>query len=530
MSLLAAFLSIVEDWRNVFPQQRTFQRGVRQALGSLICLGRRCLTRIIWTNGGQDRSWSAEYFLHSRCQWEPQELFRPILKQALDFCPQRLVGVAIDDTRLRKTGRSIPQAFYQRDPLSPPFHVNLVLGLRFLQASLLVPLHRNAPVSTRALPIRFQEVSRVKRPGKSATQEMHQRYREAAKQKNLSRSFVEMGQQLRQELDNAGGRSKVLVLAGDGSFCNRTCFGQIPERSVLLVRARKDAKLCYRALASEHGAPRRFYGTEKFTPEQVRQDQSREWKTTQIFYGGKRRKIRYKEVAEVYWQRGAKRRPLRLIVIAPTPYRKSQSKKLYYRDPAYLLTTDLRSSSKQLLQIYFDRWQIGVSRQGHIVQSVRDRPRSKDSDLVAGEAPWRESKTVEPSDKHTRKECAQRTRLQRAVNADVASLHESPVAETVYNVRKQQELSETSPTRRLSPAGYQRRHGVKDDVETGEALGARRRKLVEEMPAITASGKCWYRHQGDGSDRSTVDGRAAKRARREGSGPVNVPSVKARQG
>ena len=47
MSLLAAFLAIVQDWRNVFPQQRTFQRGVRQALGSLVCLGRRCLTRII---------------------------------------------------------------------------------------------------------------------------------------------------------------------------------------------------------------------------------------------------------------------------------------------------------------------------------------------------------------------------------------------------------------------------------------------------------------------------------------------------
>lgn len=360
MSLLAAFLAITADWDAVFPQQRTFRRAVRQALGSLVCLGRRCLTRIIWTNGGQDRSWSAEYFLHSRCQWEPQELFRPILKQALEHCPQRLVGVAIDDTKLRKTGRCISQAFYQRDPMSPPFHVNLVLGLRFLQASLLVPLHRNAPVGSRALPIRFQEVSRVKRPGKKATEELMKQYKEAAKQQNLSRSFVQMGQQLRTELDLAGGRHKVLVLTGDGSFCNRTCFAEIPERSVLLVRARKDAKLCFRALASAQ-SPRRFYGTEKFTPESVRQDQSREWKNTRIFYGGKRRKIRYKEVTEVYWQRGAKQRPLRLIVIAPTPYRKSKSKKMYYRDPAYLLTTDLRSSAKQLLQIYFDRWQIEVN-------------------------------------------------------------------------------------------------------------------------------------------------------------------------
>src|SRR6202041_3710539 len=148
---------------------------------------------------GQNRSWSAEYFLHSRCQWEPQRLFQPILKRDLAYCPQRLVGVPIHDTRLRKTGRSIPQAFYQRDPMSPPFHVNLVLGLRFLQASLLVPLHRNSPVGTRALPIRFQEISRVKRPGKKATEEMQKQYKEAVKQRNLSRSFVDMTKQVRQE-------------------------------------------------------------------------------------------------------------------------------------------------------------------------------------------------------------------------------------------------------------------------------------------------------------------------------------------
>ena len=56
------------------------------------------------------------------------------------------------------------------------------------------------------------------------------------------------------------------------------------------------------------------------------------------------------------------------------------------------------------------------------------------------------------------------------------------MAETVDNVRKQQGLTETSPIRQLSPAGYQRRHGEKEDVETGEALGARRRNLAEEMP------------------------------------------------
>jgi Domain of unknown function (DUF4372)/Transposase DDE domain len=118
------------------------------------------------------------------------------------------------------------------------------------------------------------------------------------------------------------------------------------------------------------------------------------------------------------------------------------------------LTNNFVLPALTIAQIYKCRWQVGVSSQGHIVQSVRDRLRPKDSGLVAWEAPWRESKTAEPSDNMLGKEYAQRTRLQRPVNADVASLHESPVAETVDNARKQQGLAETSPMRQSSPAGY----------------------------------------------------------------------------
>src|SRR5664279_869025 len=194
------------------------------------------------------------------------------------------------------------------------------------------------------------------------------------------------------------------------------------------------------------------------------------------------------------------------------------------------LTNNFVLPALTIAQIYKQRWQVGVSSQGHINQPVKDRPRLRDSSLVAWEASWSESETMKPSDNMLRKEYAQLTRLQRAVNADVASSHENPEAETVYNVRKQQEPIETSPMRRLSPAGYQRRHGEKEDVSTGEALGARRRNLVEEATAITASGKCRRRRQGGGSGRTTVDGRAAKRVWREGPGPVNMPFDKVRQG
>lgn len=357
MSLLAAWLAIVSDWRSAFPQQRTFRRAVRQGLGSLVCLGRRCLSRIIWANGDEQKSWSADYFLHSRCAWESQRLFEPILQRALAYCPGRYVGVAVDETRLRKTGRSIEQAFYQRDPLSPPFHCNLLLGLRFLQASILIPLYRRAAVGSRALPIRFEEVSAVKRPRRRAPESEWQAYRLARKQHRLSQRFVSLARQVRAAFDALGGAGKTVVLAADGSFCNRTVLTQPVAGVELVVRARKDAQLCFAAPA----ASRRFYSPAKFTPEQVRQDPGRDWQTARVFYGGERRQIRYKEVRAVLWQGGARRRFLRLLVLAPTPYRKRNSGRLYYRQPAYLLTTVLRHHTGELLQIYFDRWQIEVN-------------------------------------------------------------------------------------------------------------------------------------------------------------------------
>ena len=43
MTLLETYLEIVRGWRVVFPQERSSMRAIRQALGSLVCLGRRTM-------------------------------------------------------------------------------------------------------------------------------------------------------------------------------------------------------------------------------------------------------------------------------------------------------------------------------------------------------------------------------------------------------------------------------------------------------------------------------------------------------
>lgn len=147
------------------------------------------------------------------------------------------------------------------------------------------------------------------------------------------------------------------MVAGDGSFCNRALFRTPLDRIELLCRTRADLRLCRPASAGS----RRTYDEEKFTPEHVRQEESIAWQSTKLWHGGKRRKLRYKEINLVLWQSGAGRRPLRLLVVAPVPYRRTLRSRLSYRRSAYLLTTDRSTPVIQLLQVYLDRWEIEVN-------------------------------------------------------------------------------------------------------------------------------------------------------------------------
>lgn len=353
--MLATIVSIMLQWNKVFAQDRTSYRAIKQALASLCVLGRRTIARSYLVQ--QDSSdWSSQYKLHSRSPWQPQDLFDPIFKDGIQMCEGKLLPLGTDDTRLRKTGKKIESAHWGRDPLSPPFHLNLHYGLRFLHTSVLIPLHEHHPVSARALPVFFQQVAPVKKPGKKATAQQKRDYREAIKQQNLSTEAVCMMKQLRKKADALGGQAKQLAFALDGSFCNRTVFKADLERTILIARCRKDAKLCWPLRQG-----RRLYSKEVFTPDQVLKDQLQPWQQTAIFHGSKMRKLYYKEVKHLLWRPAGANRSLRLIVVRPTPYRKSKKGRLLYRQPAYLLTTDLETQARKLVQIYFDRWQVEVA-------------------------------------------------------------------------------------------------------------------------------------------------------------------------
>jgi hypothetical protein len=142
------------------------------------------------------------------------------------------------------------------------------------------------------------------------------------------------------------------MMTTDASFCNKTCFQAEIPRVHSVSRCRHNIKLCYPATPGG----RRVYGKRKFTLEDIRIEETIPWKTARTFYGGEWREIRYKEVNHVLWQNGAKRKPLRAIVIAPIPY--VRGGKRNYREPAFLLCTDLNCAIEKIIQYYLDHFQI----------------------------------------------------------------------------------------------------------------------------------------------------------------------------
>jgi hypothetical protein len=355
--MLDIVLSLLAGWKPAFAQARSAHRAIEQALATAAVIGRRTVARSIVARGRSDQSWDAEYKLLSRSPWSAQQLFVPMLRDAIAMSGEDLIVIGGDDTRLAKAGRRVGGAGWGRDPLSPPFWMNLQWGLRFLHASILVPVHQTAEVAARAVPVWFELVPPPTKPSRRATPDEWAAYAAAKRERRLAKAAVAMLEQMRCWADAVGAREKTVLGVFDGSFCNKVVFRAHIARTKVIARARKDARLCFAAPAGS----RRVYATETFTPDQVREDRQRRWQRASIFHGGARREVRYKQLTGVLWRGGAGRRPLRLIVVAPTPYRRTKTGRWMYRQPAYLLSTDLRRPAGTLLQAYFDRWQLEVA-------------------------------------------------------------------------------------------------------------------------------------------------------------------------
>ncbi len=344
-------------WRPVFCQNRTFERALSLLLGLLSAHGRRTLTRALAVEGRTQCDWAADYRLFSRAPWKTDDLFTGVLAQGMTYVPDDgFIAVQVDDTSLKKSSRAIAAARWLRDALSPPFRVNLKYGLRCLHLALDLPLYLQGQ-SARAVSVGFEIAPPAKKPGKRATEQDKAAYRKLKVQLSLPSKAVAALARLRTKLDALGYAGRNLLAVVDGGYTNKTVLRGLPNRVDIIGRVRKNLAIFSPAPAGG----RRVYGDRLPTPEEIRKDSTIPYREVRCHYGGAWRTLRYKEVTDVLWRRSGGRRRLRLFILAPTPYfAPGPGRRIHYRKPAYLITTDLTSSVKNLIQAYLDRWQIEV--------------------------------------------------------------------------------------------------------------------------------------------------------------------------
>lgn len=353
MTLLEAFIFILQLWRPAFSSKKSFRKSKEYACAIIGAFGlKKTLSNISISSGKLDEKPSAIYKFFSLLKWSADDLFNPILQNCLPYFKKGYIAIGVDDSKFKKTGKKIPNTSWHRDPMSPKFHVNLIWGLRFLQFSALVPLYESFGAPCRAVPIRFIDAPPIKKPGKKASAEEREEYIQSKMTHSLSTIFVNQAKKLREFLNSIGQMGLRIIFVCDGSFCNTVCMSMSIIGADILARCKKNAVLCFEA--KEEG--KRKYSINKFTPESIRQDEAIPYRKGRFFYGGQYRDIKYKELKNVLWQRVTKLKKLRLIVIAPIPY--EQGGRRNYREPGYLLTTDLLTPVEELIQMYLDRLQI----------------------------------------------------------------------------------------------------------------------------------------------------------------------------
>lgn len=264
----------------------------------------------------------------------------------------------MDDTLLRKRGRKIAGTSWRRDPLGPQFCDNFIWAQRFLQIVAALP-EGPGPSRARAIPIDMLHCPSPRKPRKNAPASEWTQYRQLSEASRISVKGQQRIAHLRACLDEDGQGHRQLVLSVDGSFTNSAMLRHLPERTTLVGRIRKDAKLYHLPQSIAGRGRRAYYGEPALTPEQYRQDDSIPWEKTQAVLSGQLIDIEYKAISPLRWRASG---PLDLLLVAirPLAYRLAKKKHLLYRDPIYLICSDTGISLPQLIQAYLWRWEVEV--------------------------------------------------------------------------------------------------------------------------------------------------------------------------
>ncbi len=358
--LLDCLGRLIGACEGAFAQSEQFERSAAHLLSQLICLGRHTITALLCCLNLQDLDWTSQYRHYAQGRAQPEAFFALSYQKVQEHLPQgHPLVVAMDDSLLRKTGRKTYGVGYRRDPLSPPFHTNLVRGARVVQLSAAWPYGAG---QARLIPIDFFQAPLPAKPRPKADAQAWETYKAQRTKANLNVVASQRVQQLYKSRWQAEAGQHAPILVVDGRFTNRTCLRGLPTGLTLIGRIRKDTALFYppEPRRPKTRGRKRRYGKPAPKPEALRQDKSVRWTKVKVHFAGRKLSFRCKRLKKVFSRLNRGQQPVQVIVVAAVHYRAPSGKQIC-RQPAYLLCTDLKMPIAQVLQYYFWRWDIEVN-------------------------------------------------------------------------------------------------------------------------------------------------------------------------
>lgn len=317
---------------------------------------------MLTTCGRQFADWSAAYRLFEQDRFDVDSLFAPVRRAvAARLAPKQPFVIAIDDSHLPKKGRKVGDTAWRHNHQGPKWKHQIHWAQRFVQLSTIRPSVPDG--HPRAIPLDVTLLRVPKKPKTDASEEELKVYRTALHANTPSAIAVARLRNQRKALDADGHADRLLLAAVDGGYTNETFLSNLPERTAVVGRVRKDAKLF--APPPEETSVRRgrkrYYGDPLPTPEQLLEDKTAPVVEVRAYAAGAIRTFRVKTIERCRWPKAGGDKDLRLVVLEPLslhPHEKGST--LYFAHPGYLLCTDPGVSLQTVVQAYVDRWEIEV--------------------------------------------------------------------------------------------------------------------------------------------------------------------------
>ena len=346
--LIKNLIELLSAHRQIFKQERVYQRVVALVFAELFVFARHTVTQLLMSLGLTDVDWSSWYRLFSAGRFRYDKASEVLFEQTLAHVEEdELYVVAGDGTQTPRSSRKMEGAGWLRHPRTPVFKVGIHIAQRWFNGSWLLPAEGGY---SRALPIYWQP---------AFTQKSEPKAHEPCTEWEAAVQFL---QWTKEQLAKAGRASQQLLMVADGSYDTLNLWKHLPAGVILLARSAKNRVLYHLPthVPGQRGRKRK-YGERALSPQQVWQ-QKGHWHKLTLLVRGKDRHLQYR-IRGPFLRKGAAHRPLFLIVV-----RGKHNKRVRRKPLPFLVNAVKDKQGKWVLPLPVDtllfwawqRWEIEV--------------------------------------------------------------------------------------------------------------------------------------------------------------------------